>query len=83
VADIDPGLISQWQASPRLAERVAARLAMEICGCRRWDPVDTNFSIAVRLAISEGTVRRAKLLLASCGAIMKDAIGRSTGYYVS
>jgi hypothetical protein len=56
---------------------------MEICGRRRWDPVDSNFSIAVRMAISEGTARRAKLLLAGCGAIMKDAIGRSAGYYVS
>jgi hypothetical protein len=83
VADIDPGLIRQWQASRRLAERVAARLATELRGRQRWDPVDGNFRIAVRMAVSEGTARRAKALLADSGAMMKDATGGRTGYYVT
>jgi DNA-binding GntR family transcriptional regulator len=83
VTDIDPGLIRQWQASHRLAERIAARLAAELRGGRRWDPVDGNFRLAVRMDVSEGTARRAKALLADSGAIMKDATGGTTGYYVT
>jgi hypothetical protein len=33
--------------------------------------------------VSEGTARRAKALLADHGAIMKDATGGTTGYYVT
>jgi hypothetical protein len=83
VADLDPALIREWQASPRLAERIAAELALEMRGRCRWDPVEGSFRIAVRMAVSEGTARRAKVLLANCGAIMKDVTGSSPGYYVS
>jgi hypothetical protein len=33
--------------------------------------------------VSESTARRAKALLADCGAIMKDAIHQAPGYYVT
>jgi DNA-binding GntR family transcriptional regulator len=83
VTDIDPALIRQWQASRRLAEQVAARLAAEIRGRQRWEAVDGTLRIAVRLDVSQGTVRRAKALLAGHGAIMKDAAHRAPGYYVT
>ena len=83
MADIDHATIRQWQASPRLAERTAARLAAELSGLPRWEPVQGNFPIALRMDVSQGTVRRAKVLLASHGAIMKDATGGATGYYVT
>jgi hypothetical protein len=83
VTDIDPGAIRRWQASRRLAERVAARLAVELRGRQRWDPVEGDFRIAVRMDVSESTARRAKALLANCGAIMKDATSGRTGYFVT
>jgi DNA-binding GntR family transcriptional regulator len=83
VADIDAAITSQWQASRRKAEQVAARLAAELHGQPRWQPVPGNFALALRMDVSQGTVRRAKALLASHGAIMKDAAGGATGYYVT
>ena len=83
MTDIDPGLIRQWQASRRLTDQVAARLAAELRGRPRWEPVEGNFRLAVRMSVSEGTAHRAKALLADNGAIMKDATGGTTGYYVT
>ena len=83
MTDIDPALISQWQASPSLAEQVAARLAAELRGLPRWEPVDGNYRIAARMDVSESTARRAKVLLAAHGAIMKDTTHRTAGYYVT
>jgi DNA-binding GntR family transcriptional regulator len=83
VTDIDPGVIRQWQASRSLAEQVAARLAAELRGRQRWDPVDGNFRLAVRMGVSESTARRAKALLAGHGAIMQDGRNRAAGYYVA
>jgi hypothetical protein len=83
VADIDHDTISRWLASRRLSERIAARLAVELRGRQRWDPVEGNFRLGVRMEVSEGTARRAKALLADSGAIMKDATGGTTGYYVA
>ncbi len=82
MTDIDPGLISSWQASPRKAEQVAARLAAELHSTPRWDPVDGNPAVALRMDVSASTVRRAKTLLASHGVIMKDSSG-GTGYYAA
>jgi hypothetical protein len=83
VTDVDLALIRKWQASRRKAEQVAARLAAELRGRQRWEPVDGSLRIAVRLGVSESTVRRAKALLAGHGAIMKDATHRAPGYYVT
>ena len=83
MTDIDPALIGQWQASRSMAERVAARLAAELVGLPRWEPVEGTFRIAVRMNVSERTVRRAKELLADNGAIIKDGKGRAVGYYVA
>jgi hypothetical protein len=84
VTDISPDLIRQWQASRRLAERTAARLAAELRGRQRWEAVPGNFPLAIRMRVSQGTVRRAKNLLADHGVIMKDATtGGTTGYYVT
>jgi hypothetical protein len=63
----------QWQASPRAAERVAARIATELAGKDRWHPVDGSPVIAARLDVSTGTVRRAEVLLTDNGVIMKSA----------
>ena len=83
MTDIDPGLIRTWQASRLKAEQVAARLAAELRGRQRWEAVDGSLHIAVRMGVSEATVRRAKSLLAGHGAIMKDAAHRAPGYYVT
>jgi DNA-binding GntR family transcriptional regulator len=83
VADIDHDTITRWHASPRLPEQVAARLAAELRGLPRWQPVPGNFPIALRRDVSQGTVRRAKALLADHGAIMKDGTGGTTGCYVT
>jgi hypothetical protein len=83
VTDIDPRLIRQWQASRNKAEQVAARMATELRGQSRWQPVDGNFRIAARMDVSESTARRAKVLLVAHGAIMKDTSYRAAGYYVT
>jgi hypothetical protein len=83
VTDIDHDTITRWKASRKLTERTAARLAAELRGLARWEPVPGNFAIAVRMSVSEGTARRAKALLADHGAIMKDATGGTIGYYVT
>jgi DNA-binding GntR family transcriptional regulator len=73
VSDIDPALMRRWQASPRAAEQVAARIAGELSGKQRWHPVDGSPVIAARMDVSADTVRRAKVLLADSGVIMKSA----------
>ena len=83
MTDIDPALVSQWQASPHMTEQVAARLAGELRGKPRWEPVEGSFRIAVRMNVSQATVHRAKVLLADHGAIMKDSSGSTTSYYVT
>jgi hypothetical protein len=83
MADIDHDTITRWQASRSKAEQVAARLAAELRGKPRWDPVDGNHRIAARMDVSEATARRAKVLLAGHGAIMQDARNRAAGYYVT
>ena len=83
MTDIDPGLIRQWQASGSKAEQVAARLATELLGQPRWAAVDGNWRIAARMDVSEGTARRAKVILVAHGAIMKDTSYRAAGYYVT
>ena len=50
----------------------ATALAAELRGLPRWEPVDGNYRIAARMDVSESTARRAKVLLAAHGAIMKD-----------
>jgi hypothetical protein len=73
VSDIDPGLIRQWQASPRAAEKVAAAIAGELAGKQRWHPVDGTPDLAARLDVPAAAVRRAKAVLAGSGVIMKSA----------
>ena len=83
MTDISPNLISQWKASPRLAERTAARLAAELHGSQRWEPVPGNLPLARRLNVSQATIGRAKNLLADHGAIMRSGSGSAAGYYVT
>ena len=83
MADVDDDTVARWRASSRLAERIAARIAAELRGQPRWQPVQGNFRLGARMGVSEGTARRAKALLADHGAIMKDATGGTTGYFVS
>jgi hypothetical protein len=73
VSDIDSALISQWRASPHVAEQVAARLVAELRGKQRWHPVDGTPAIATRMDVPADAVRRAKTLLADSGLIMKSA----------
>lgn len=73
MSDADPALIRRWQASGRPAERAAARIAAEVAGRQRWDPVDGTPDMAARLDYPAGTVRAAKVLLAGSGVIMKSA----------
>lgn len=80
MSDIDPALMKQWQASPRAAEQVAAMLAAELAVKDRWHPVDGSPVIAGRMDVSTATVRRAKVLLADSGVIMKSADSR---FYVA
>lgn len=72
-AGAGPALTRQWRASPRPAERAAARIAAELAGRQRWDPVDGTVDLAARLDLPAGTVRAAKVLLAGNGVIMKSA----------
>jgi hypothetical protein len=65
--------MKQWQASPRPAEQVAARIAAELTGKQRWHPVDATPDIAARMDVPPGTVRAAKALLTGSGLIMKSA----------
>ena len=83
MGSIDHDTITAWQSSRLLAERIAARLAVEVRGLPRWERVQGNFAIGVRMGVSEGTARRAKALLEDHGAIMKDRTGGTTGYYVT
>ena len=73
MTEIDPDLIRRWQASPRAAEQVAARLAAELSGKQRWEPVDGSPVIAVRMDVSINAVRHAKTLLADHGVILKSS----------
>ena len=83
MTDIDPALVHRWRASSSAIEQVAARLADELHGKPRWEPVEGSFRIAIRMGVSQTTVLRAKVLLADHGAIMKDSSGSTTGYYVT
>ena len=84
MGSIDHATITAWQASRLLTERTAARLAAELRGLPRWEPVPGNLAIGVRMGVSEGTARRAKALLENHGAIMKGHTGgTTTRYYVT
>ena len=84
MGSIDRDTIAAWQSSRLLSERTAARLAAELRGLPRWEPVQGNLAIGARMGVSEGTARRAKALLEDHGAIMKGRTGgTTTGYYVT